>query len=531
MRRGRSHTLVPMEAPRRFITGIFRLILVVGIAGCGPRQQGSQVEITGAGRTSEAVAHARADRAKVPLRLDPSNPHYFFFRGQPTVLVGSTEHYGAVINGDFNYVTYLDELARSHLNLTRTWVGSYLEVRSDYNPAKSAYAIDLNTLAPRPERYLCPWPRSGVPGAADGLSKFDLARCDPNYFSRLKDFLQEAGKRGIVAELNLFCSFYTDDLWNASPMNPRNNVNLTGNIPRNEVYALRHADLLRVQDSMVREIVRAAREFDNVYFEICNEPYYGGVSPEWQRHISNVVVETEKPFRYRHLIAQNTASGSEVIEDPDPDVAICNFHYSRPPDSVAMNYRLNRAIGVNETGFDGQADAIYRVQGWDFLVAGGALYNNLDFSFAVGHERGDFLYKGYTPGGGSAALRKQLGVLQSFLQALPLISMRPENSIIKGGVPAEASARVLASRGKVYVIYIHHGHVRKNAQPQYAVDASPHQLALALELPPGSYDAAWLIPQTGTINKRERFIHAGEVRTLASPVYSEDVALLIQATQ
>jgi hypothetical protein len=38
-----------------------------------------------------------------------------------------------------------------------------------------------------------------------------------------------------------------------------------------------------------------------------------------------------------------------------------------------MNYGLNRAIGLNETGFDGPADAAYRIQGWDFLTAGGAL--------------------------------------------------------------------------------------------------------------------------------------------------------------
>ncbi len=49
-------------------------------------------------------------------------------------------------------------------------------------------------------------------------------------------------------------------------------------------------------------------------------------------------------------------------------------------------------IGNNETGFKGTADTPYRIQAWDFLMAGGALYNNLDYSFTVGHERGDFQY-------------------------------------------------------------------------------------------------------------------------------------------
>jgi hypothetical protein len=60
----------------------------------------------------------------------------------------------------------------------------------------------------------------------------------------------------------------------------------------------------------------------------------------------------------------------------------------------------------------GNADAIYRIQGWDFLMAGGALYNNLDYSFTIGHEQGDFKPDAKTPGGGSAMLREQLGIAQ-----------------------------------------------------------------------------------------------------------------------
>src|SRR5512133_2685984 len=44
------------------------------------------------------------------LGLHPANPHYFLFRGKPTVLITSGEHYGAVLNRDFDYLTYLDTL-------------------------------------------------------------------------------------------------------------------------------------------------------------------------------------------------------------------------------------------------------------------------------------------------------------------------------------------------------------------------------------------------------------------------------------
>ncbi|MBC7997399.1 MAG: hypothetical protein IAF58_05630, partial [Leptolyngbya sp.] len=68
-----------------------------------------------------------------PISLHPDNGHYFLFRSKPTVLVASGEHYGAVLNGDFDYVRYFDELKRNELNLTRTFSGVYREVPGSFN--------------------------------------------------------------------------------------------------------------------------------------------------------------------------------------------------------------------------------------------------------------------------------------------------------------------------------------------------------------------------------------------------------------
>lgn len=38
-----------------------------------------------------------------PIQLHPDNPHYFLYKGQPTVLVTSAEHYGSVINTAFDF--------------------------------------------------------------------------------------------------------------------------------------------------------------------------------------------------------------------------------------------------------------------------------------------------------------------------------------------------------------------------------------------------------------------------------------------
>jgi len=278
----------------------------------------------------------------------------------------------------------------------------------------------------------------------------------------------------------------------------------------------------------VRKIVQETSAFDNVFYEICNEPYWGNVSPEWQRHISGVIATAQTGIKMPHLISQNVAQYSEKIANPDPNVSIFNFHYSRPPDSVGLNYAFNRPIGMNETGFDGQADATYRIQGWDFLMAGGALYNNLDFSFAAsGNESGNFAYAGHTPGGGSLALRAQLGILHDFFDRFDFCRMAPHPNVIAGGVPEGATARALAEPGKQYAIYVHYGHVHNDAKPQYTVDEAAQSLRLRLQLPPGSYKATWVDTRTGHPTKEELFAIQGSTKELVSPTYSEDIALRV----
>lgn len=453
-----------------------------------------------------------------PLSLDPGNSRYFLFRGKPTVLVTSGEHYGSVINADFNYKNYLNELARHGLNLTRIWVGPYREVAGDFN-------IGNNTLAPQPDRFIAPWPRSNTLGAADGGNRFDLKQWNLAYFARLHDFIHQAALHGIVVEVTLFCPYYEESMWRVSPLNAANNINAVGNVARTEVLTMKHPGLLAFEDAMVRKIVTELNAFDNIYYEICNEPYFGGVAADWQHHISRLIASTEEHLVNRHLISQNVANGSKLIENQPPDVSIFNFHYSRPPESVRMNYRLGRPIGNNETGFDGQADAIYRIQGWDFLVAGGALYNNLDYSFTVGHERGDFDYSAKTPGGGSTALRRQLGIMKNLFDSIDLAKMKPDNSILKPIGSHPAALRVLASRDD-YLVYIHEGGINGESK-KYAVDSTPHKQSLSIKLPSGTYEQSWLNTKTGALDNKVRISHAWGERAFESPIYAEDTVLRI----
>ncbi|MBN1418370.1 MAG: hypothetical protein JXP34_06305 [Planctomycetes bacterium] len=443
-----------------------------------------------------------AGLAAEPLRLHPENPHAILFRGNPAVLITSGEHYGAVLNLDFDFIPYLDALKAAGLNLTRTFSGVYCE-------SPKSFGIKGNPLAPKPGRLISPWARSSTPGYANGGNKFDLTKYDPAYFERLRAFVAEAGKRGIVVEMVLFCPFYEDAMWDLSPMKTSNNINGIGNMARTAVYTLEDEGMLAVHQKVTREIVRALRDADNVYFEICNEPYFGGVTLAWQHRIADTIVDAEKDLPAKHLIAQNIANGSKKIEDPHPAVSIFNFHYARPPVAVARNWGLNKVIADDETGFKGPADVEYRTEGWDFIIAGGAIYSNLDYSFTPDHEDGTA--KPDAPGGGGAALRRQLRILKDFIEGLDFVHMKPDDACIQSGVPEKATARALVERGKAYAIYIKGG-TKAN---------------LAVDLPAGAYEAQWIDTKTGATARAETFDHAGGARTLASPRYAEDIALRI----
>jgi hypothetical protein len=461
--------------------------------------------------------------AQQPLRLHPKNPHYFEFRGKPTVLITSAEHYGAVLNPDFEFKTYLDELARHGLNYTRIFSGSYVEA-----PGLGDFSIPSNTLGPKPERFLAPWARTDQPGYHRGGNKFDLARWDPAYFSRLKSFVQEAGKRGIVVEMTLFTSHYSEDGWLSSPLHPKNNVNRVDSVAKNDALTLKNGNLLHFQEALVRKLVRELNPYDNVFFEIQNEPWADkGVkvksglrhtdpvaagaeswhevielaNPDrlaWQQRVASFIKSEESNLPKKHLIAQNISNFYYPIAEPDPQVSIFHFHYALPQ-AASDNQNINRVIGLDETGFNGTSDSVYRRQAWRFLLAGGGLFNNLDYSFAVGHERGDF-DNPKAPGGGSAALRAQLKVLKNFLQSVNFLQMKPlENGV--QNLPEGSRAYGLVAPGKQAALFFEGN---KPASGQ-------------ITLTPGPWREEWVDVLTGQELQQRTTAHTGGPYKLTGP--------------
>jgi hypothetical protein len=166
----------------------------------------------------------------------------------------------------------------------------------------------------------------------------------------------------------------------------------------------------------------------------------------------------------------------------------------------------------------------YRAEGWDFILAGGAVYSNLDYSVTCSRPDGTAIVT-KSPGGGGPELRRQLQILKEFIEAFDFIKMKPDNTIIKGGrftVPltgmppeARASVRALVEPGKAYALYLRGG-----------TDAE-----LMLDLPAGPYREEWVDTKTGKVVKSALFDHQGGPRTLAAPAYIEDIALRVKGAE
>lgn len=435
------------------------------------------------------------------------------FRGKPQILIGSTEHYGAVINLDFDYIKYLDEIASSGLNVTRTFSGIYVE------PA-GAFGIKKNTLAPAPGRFICPWARSTEPGYANGGNRFNLTKWDKAYFARLKDFISEAGKRNVVVELDLFSNFYQDVQWKLSPLYMSNNVNNIGDIQnQREILSLQHPEIIDVQKKMVRKIIYELKDFDNLYYEICNEPYFGDTLAlrEWEKYMTSVVIDAESKFKQKHLISNNIANNYLALNEAREGASIYNFHYAKPPVTVPMNYHLNMVIGDNETGFNGIEDKTYRIEAWDFIFAGGGLFNNLDYSFTADNEDGTNIVEKGEPGGGSKILRNQFKILAEFMQGIDFINMSPlSNEMLRLSDPDNTDISALSKDKDFFAVYLH----RK--------DTSNVQSAFEINIPEGTYRQTWVNTRSGDRLIENMAGHPGGWAGITTPHYSDDIALIIE---
>jgi hypothetical protein len=467
-----------------------------------------------------------------PIKLHPANPHYYLFNGQPTILITSAEHYGAVINKDFDYVTYLDALKAYGLNYTRIYAGAMFEPIGKF--------IEGNPLGPKPQSLIVPWAKSNVAGYLHGGNKFDLDKWDPAYFARLKDFVAKAGERGIVVEICFFNAQYSDT-WPISPLYYENNIQGVGKCDYQDAQTLKHPDVVQRESDYVRKITQEVNSYDNVILEICDEAPDIGTPPTplaeagaWVSHLVDVVTDAERNLPKKHLVAVQVEGpvGGPLDLSGNPKVSVIVTQYIWQAGfqmggmkGLELEYGHNKPIEFNETDwyplwYKGDAIADCRVEAWEFIVGGGGSFNHLNGRYTAADPAGK------TPD--NAQIVGALKSLKDFIYSFDFIKMSPEHDFVVNGIPTGAYCRGISETGKQYALYHHHSKPKRGDTGSYIVAPGSYVEHLELELPGGTYKADWVDPSSGAVLGSEAFTHQGGNRTFTTPTHAVDIALRIK---
>ncbi len=480
---------------------------------------------------------AAATALAEPVSIHAPNSHYFQYKGKPVVLITSDHHYGAVIDRDFDYVRYLDYLARSGMNLTRIYPGGMFESPGKYLPG--------NPLGPLPGRQILPWAKSDETGANAALAeagqpsyKFDLDRWNPEYFVRLKNFVELARQKDIIVEVAFFNGMYAD-CWPLMAMYHQNNIQgvgryesedcglFTTNDPKNE-------DVLRYQRAYVARIAAELNEYDNVIFDLCDEPSLQGrpdgsiitlpddkVAP-WLHALKEAFFKAEEALPKKHVLGQTVQNLSPDLSGED----WCSWlpaEYVRPAEAaIEKDYAANKPIVDVESDYFGYGlvkpytpDDV-RLEGWWFMLRGGAGFINLNGEYYRGHESGGRDTQ--------TLIVPQKKILKNFLESFDFSKMVCFTGF--SGVPAGGHASALAEPGKQYGIYLFHAKYDEKWGAHFVATPGAYKDNIVLKaIPPSSYELEWIDPATGTVTERKKISWGGGDLTIATPTYKTDVAL------
>ncbi len=479
-----------------------------------------------------------------PIQIHPDNPKYFSFRGKPLVLLTATEHYGSVLNRRFDYGKYLEDAADKKITLTRTFL-LFRELQSARNPYSS-----LKVESPD---FVAPYRRTGPGKAMDGEPIYDLDQWNPEYFERLHGFLELASKKGIIVELTLFSNTYGDHIWALNPLRAANNKQGVGDVAWQDYISLKDPKLVERQLAFTRKIVQETHRYDNLYYEICNEPgggFEGHASLDdidaWQQKIGEVIREELNKAGAKHLIAAQEAftykpkfefpykksfkwplvdivnvhplpnttyggrsynmgnfMGKELMLSELKDFAIATYPEPKP---VVMDEDNGASMYLDMTGW-----TYHRKRAWTALL-NGSHYDYIDFSIIAGRESGTHQAR--------QAIRTWMKHLSEFIHSFDFIRSKPLPDWIEGK-PDPLLASTLAVEGQDYIAYL--ADAREVTDPALG---RPVAGQVTFKLPEGSYSLRLYSPLSGLYSPAQA-IEGGRKIELQLEPFQHDLVLRV----
>lgn len=491
------------------------------------------------------------------IRIHPKNEQIFEFRGMPLVLVTATEHYGAVMNRPFRFERYLADTAEKKITLTRLFT-LFRELQGPENP--------YSTCKPESPDYIAPFKRVGPEKALDVQPRYDLDQWNPEFFDRLHRFLSLASGYGIIVEVVMLSNTYGDPIWALNPLNPQNNINGIEEMQWPEYMTLRHSRLFAHQAAHVRKIVQETNKYDNIIYEICNEPGGGLDRPgcpttdevnDWQAAIARIICETESGLPNQHLIAGQEAFAYSLPDESQrtgPDVHqfadqtfdtltffdVANMHPLSNMISRGRHYDLGqfmsgqlrlrnlrqycldlhqepKPLNLDEDNSASQYKdptgwTIHRKRAWTTLLCGGH-YDYIDFSIINYCETG-------TPDS-QRHIRTWMKHLSEYIHSVDLVRAKPALHIVREH-PEHTLPSVLAVEGESYSIYL--ADCRESDVPGAGETIRGE---VVCDFPEADYETACYSPVTGLYSLWSPLCGGRNTR-LFVPQFTHDIVLRIQ---
>jgi hypothetical protein len=317
--------------------------------------------------------------------------------------------------------------------------------------------------------------------------------------------------------------------------------------------SLNDPPLFQRQAAYARKVIQETCRYDNLYYEVCNEPG-GGLTNHatvaevdaWQQAMGRVMREELKRLGAKHLVFGSQAfsyrpkfeqrldeSFTNPLLDgvnvhPLPNTAFGGLTYdlgefmgkqlklSELRDFCAACRRELKPVVLDEDNAaslyrDTAGWTIHRKRAW-VAVMSQAHYNMIDFSIRVGLETGTDESR--------RKLRAWMKDLSGFIHSLDFVHCEPMPGWLEDK-PSNTLAVVLGKPAADYVAYL--ADAREHADPKAG---QPITGAVSFSLPPGDYRVRFYSPISGKhFDFGSRRVSGGKVSQLTLPAFQHDLVL------
>jgi len=396
-----------------------------------------------------------------------------------------------------------------------------------------------DTLAPGPD-LIAPWARSDAPGYVGGGNKFDLGRWDGEYFERLESFIGYAREKDVIVEICFFNCQYPKT-YPYCPLHEDANIQGVGGKDDGAFQTLSDKSLTGEQLKYIEKIIVETNKFNNVIYEFVDEPtLYGAVNADcynWIDVLIDHAARVEEGLPKKHLFAQQMMYGVDFSDDGRISINTAQYTEDSGPQigglsALTKAYGRDKPIEMNETVsllsepsyYERDAVESSRVEAWEFMIGGGAAFNQLNACFNVKNPSGDHPLNREVMNG--------LKNLRTLIEGMDFVRMRCDGGTIR---EMSVGGRIngISEEGRQYLFYIHHSfpNLGKWRHTHYLPNFGEYRPVLTVKLPSGSYAAEFIDPATLAVLSRAELVTGGDEILIECPKYKLDLAVKLTAAR